>query len=229
VTYNCTASAASADGRRRDGDIPGFSVEADSACGPRMDKDCAWGNVFDEIVDVAEVGNGDFDVVKTGSQNWEFRWYNEQLGDDVSGSLVFSTQLGNMANAKLSYDKSNEKTVAIVGGEGEEEERNVEVVYTDTYSASADYEIFVDARNQSASDSRIASGCTKLQENRAKYELSFDVVQKSWCYYGLHYGLGDKVKVVYGNDYSACMLVDTVSVSYESNGAENIKIELVEA
>lgn len=119
VQYNATSDATVANGRKREGAVTGISIEADSARGTVRDWGCAHANLLKTLQELALVGGGDFDLIKTGAQAWEFRFYPGQRGTDRSATVLFSLGYGNMANPTYSYDRTQEATVAIVGGQGE--------------------------------------------------------------------------------------------------------------
>lgn len=228
VNYNCTTLAASGAGaslRERDGEIPGLSVQANAACGAAIDWDCAWDKVLTVCQSVAESGSGDFNVVKTASYSWEFRYYKDQLGSDRSASLVFSTEQGNMADPVKIFDRSEERTIAIVGGEGREEVRDTAVRTGTNFAASVnDIEGFADARNYSASESFEAFGDKKLAEWKARAVIDFRVVQTEKVFYGRDYFVGDKAKVVFDDDTAACMIIDSATVRVHNTGQDTVEI-----
>ena len=225
VAYNAGPQATAANGRIRDGAIVGLSVEADGGHGNTISLDCAYDNLLEVLQKVAAIGGGDFDLVKTDAQAWEFRWYAGQRGTDRTATLLFALERGNMAEPVYTYDRVDERTVAIVGGPGEEASRAVVVRTGPDYGASNDVEVFVDARNSSTTDSLNASGDSKLQDTRAKQTFAFKVLQTPACYYGVHYGLGDLVKAQYGA-VNVTQKIVGVSVSLDRGGAEKIDVEM---
>ena len=225
VSYNAGANATTANGRIRTGTISGISTQADGAGGNTISVDCAYDNLLEVLQKVAAIGGGDFDLVKTGAQAWEFRWYNGQRGTDRTATLLFALERGNMAEPEYSYDRLDEKTVAIVGGQGEGADRAVVVRTGPDYAAGNDIETFVDARNNTTTDGLNASGDAKLQDARARQQFGYRVVQTPGCAYGVHYGLGDLVKAQYG-PVNVTQKIVGVSVSLDRNGAERIDVEM---
>ncbi len=228
VNYNCTSLAASGAGastRERDGEIVGLSVQANSACGTSMDWDCAWDNVLRVCQSVSKSGSGDFNIVKTGSYSWDFRYYKDQLGSDRSASLIFSTEQDNMGNPVKIFDRSDERTIAIVGGEGREGDRDVEIRTGTNFAASTnDIEGFADARNYKAAAAFRAFGDKKLFEWEARAEIDFNVIQTEKTFYGRDYFVGDKAKVVFDSDTAACMIVDSATIRVHNTGEDTVEI-----
>lgn len=192
VSYNACAAATTGNGRLRNGAITGLSIQADGTRGNSIDWNCAYKNLLLELRDLAQVAGGDFDLIKTAAQAWEFRWYTGQRGNDRRGAIVFARERGNMINPRYLHDRMNEKTVAIVGGQGEKDQRDIVIRTGDDYSASNDVEVFVDARNRTVTAGYNAAGDKRLSELRAREAFSFEVVQTPSCFYG---------EVASGGDY----------------------------
>ncbi len=225
VNYNAGAQATAANGRVRDGVIAGISVQADSAGGNTISIDCAYDNLLDVLQKTASIGGGDFDLVRTGAAAWEFRWYTGQLGIDRTATLLFALERGNMAEPEYTYDRTEERTVAIIGGQGEKSDRTVVVRTGPDYSATNDIEMFVDARNNETTGGLNASGDAKLQEVRARRKFTYRVVQTPGCAYGVHYGLGDLVRAQYG-PVNVVQKIVGVTVGLDRDGAEKIGVEM---
>lgn len=218
VTYNATSSGVTGDGRKRDVTLPTITVEADAAAGATLDINCAWVNLLGVLREVADVGSGDFDLVKTGAAAWEFRWYDGQLGTDKSGTLAFSLSQGNMTNPVLRRSTLDERTVAIVGGQGEEGARDVVVRTGANYDAAYNaVEVFVDARQMTTTAGLNAAGDAALSGYQARYDLRFDVLQIPSTVYGRDYVLGDLVTAVFGG-YTSTKQVSSVAVEFGVNG-----------
>ncbi len=225
VSYNAGSQATATSGRVRDGVISGLSVQADGAGGNTISIDCAWDNLLEVLQKVATIGGGDFDLVKTGAQAWEFRWYTGQRGVDRTAYLLFALERGNMAEPEYSYDRLEERTVAIVGGQGEGADRAVVVRTGPDYSSDNDIEMFVDARNNTTTGGLNASGDARLRAARALQQFGYRVVQTLGCAYGVHYGLGDLVKAQYG-PVNVTQKIVGVTVSLDRDGAETIDVEM---
>ena len=223
VNYNAGASATVVNGRKRAGAITGLTVQADGATGTALTLNCEWAPLLETLQQVAALGGGDFDLVRTAAGAWNFRWYNGQLGTDRSATVFFSTELGNMGNPVLTFDHLGEATVAVVGGDGEESARTIAIRTSADYAATNDIEAFV---NASGADSTSSAGDAALAERRRQHTFKFDVLQTPGCNYGTHYGLGDLVTAQYrGTDYG--MQVRGVTVTREHYGAETVDVELV--
>lgn len=197
VNYNAGASATTVNGRRRDGAITGLSVQADGANGNTVDWFCAYDILLSTLQDLAKVAGGDFDLVKTSSTTYEFRWYTGQLGTDRSATVTFSMGLGNMAEPRYMDDHISEATVAIVGGKGEGSARTIVLRTGATYDATYNnIETFVQATDANTGSGLQAKGDSALRGLLPVREFSFQTVQTPSSLYGVHYFLGDLVSGV---------------------------------
>lgn len=227
VTYNATSSGTTGDGRVRTVTLAGISVEADGAGGNTIDFSCAHSTLLQALQDVAAVGGGDFDCVRTATGAWQFRWYSGQRGTDKTASVVFSGNYGNMLRPRLRRSRANERTVAIVAGQGQESARTFVVRTSAAYNATTNCgEVFVDARNSSTTNALNAAGDARLAELAARDELSFDILQTPGSRYGRDYDLGDLVTaswlVEQTHKITGVVMSDTVD-------GETVQIETVAA
>lgn len=228
VTRNATASGRTTDGRDRD--VPTWgnyvSVQADGALGEPLDVFCARRNLLEVLQEIARVGFGDFDLIKTGGRTWEFRWYDLQRGTDRSTTVKFSMQYGNMAEAQLRRRWIDELTVAIVAGQGTETSRTIAVRTGVNYNASVNsLEVLVDARDVTTTAGLNARGDARLRETRAVDELRFSILQTPGSLYGLHYFFGDIVTGYYQGVTAAKKIVG-VTIRVDPDGSETINIDL---
>lgn len=233
VKYNATTSGTTGDGRLRAaaGGYPftGLSVEADGADGNTLSIYCAYKNLLAQLQSIAEIGGGDFDVVKTSATTWQFRWYTGQLGTDKSATLVFSMERGNMAEPHFSQDSLNVKTVATVAGQGEGSDRETANVQHTAYSVTNDIELFVDARDVEAGQTAALTsrGNQKLLDYERIERFDFRTVQVPNARYGIDYVLGDLVKGINTRTGTAYTVkVQSVAVSEDRDGTDTIETEM---
>lgn len=230
VSYNATASATTGNGRIRDGtNWPAsvISVQADGGSGASLDWFCAWENLLENLQKLAPVAGGDFDLVKTGANAFEFRFYPGQRGADRSADVVFALERGNMAQPAGRTDRTAERTVAVVGGQGEESARHVETVTGDDYAAGNDIEVFVEATNANTAGGLQSAGLKELKNRRAVRQFAFDVLQTPACLYGKHYDLGDLVTAVNPYDGSSSVLkVRGVTIALAEGGKRTVSVEV---
>lgn len=225
VRYNATAEGVTADGRIRDVTSPyDLYIEADGTAGTTLDVACAYQNLLSALQDIASVGGGDFELHKTVSYaQYLFKWHAGQLGTDRSTTVTFSLAFGNMTNPVLRRNSINERTVAIVGGQGEETERATAARTGVNYDA--DYnsvEVFVDARSYTTTAGLQAAGDAALRGMQARYSLDFEVLQTESCVYGSHYFLGDLVTAEF-EEYTATKKITSIAIEMTMHG-ERIQV-----
>lgn len=198
VSYNMTSLATIANGRYVEGAMTGVTVAADSGGGNSVTHKCAWDNVLKVLQKVASTGGGDFNLVKTGAEAWEFRWYPGQLGTDRSATLTFSTDFGNMGDPVYTKIRSTKKTSVVVGGQDTGADRKLGKATGNNYSASANYEEFFNASGQPQTTTGLDNiGAQRVKVVRDQEELSFSMLQTPTCLYRKHYFLGDIITVKY--------------------------------
>lgn len=240
VKYNATSSGTTADGRIRNatsaGVLSGVATignEADGVHGNTLDWYCSLDNLLASLQKLARVAGGDFDLIKTGAATWEFRWYTGQRGTDRSATVTFSLGYGNMARPRTSYNRLDEKTVALVAGGGSAGARTFVVRTGSNFGSSNDIEMLVDARNEGTVTAALnARGDARLDVVQARQEFKYRVLQSPACAYGLHYcvagAIGDLVKGVF-NTTTATQKIMAVEVSSTPDKIETIDVELADA
>ncbi|MCC6192255.1 MAG: hypothetical protein IT318_24755 [Anaerolineales bacterium] len=239
VQYNATASATTGAGRQFDGTWPDktITLQADGGGGNVKDWSCAWDPLLDTLEQLARIAGGDYDLVKTGPTTWQFRWYTGQRGSDLTAganAVTFSTAFGNMVEPTYDLVRSEEATVAIVGGAGEGSGRLIRTRTGADYTASRKSELFVDKRSDSANNVLDAAGDAALDRVRARQQYGFKVRQTPACAYGLHYAaggvLGDKVNARF-RDHVAAQVIDGVNIAYtpEAPTLQTVEVELADA
>lgn len=227
VTYNAVAaSATTGNGRIRTTDLANITCEADDNSGNVMTYACAQTPLMEALQDVARIGDRDFYLVRTGAQAWQFRTDN-YLGTDRSSTVTFALNYGNMASPVLKRNRLNEKTVVIVGGQGEESSRNFRTRtgtnYNSTYNSK---EVFYAATQYDTSDGLDTAGDVRLYELEARDDLQWAVIQTPATLYGLHYFLGDLVTGYY-EGVTATKQIVSVTVTYAPGDDRAETIEIV--
>lgn len=234
VQYNATSDATTGNGRIRTTDLDNITVEADGAGGSSITVYCAHRNLLETLQDVARIGGGDFDLVNTGtagSPAWEFRWYAGQLGTDRTATVQFSIPAGNMAYPRLRRNRMQERTVAVVGGQGEESARafvtRTGTNYNATYNSRV---VFFPATNYETTAGLQNAGDQRLDELEAKDEITFGMLQVPSTLYGSHYYLGDKVTAyAFGQTFTQKIMGVLVTVAPGAERVEQVEVMLENA
>lgn len=222
VTRNLTNAGTVADGRIVA--VPDWgvviTVEADGASGPSIDFNCAHQNVLNALQRLADIAGADFDLVTTGSQIWQFRWYPNGMGNDLRGAVSFSRKLGNMRRPRLIGGRLDETTRLVVGGQGSDADRDFAAVEGPDYHSSWNAITgFYSASSLSTADGLTRAGQARLEQLRALKPLEFEAVQTLGFQYGINYDLGDLVSARYRGVVQD-MKVDTVHIAVDPRGNE---------
>ena len=188
---------------------PNLTVAGDLGLGPSIDMAMARDNVLRALQDIAEVARDRgtylaFDVVRVSRNNYQFRTYTGQRGQDHTqggsvGLRLIGPQYGNLKNADIVlFDRRDERNVAYAGGQGVGSDREVEEVENTTRSQASQYnrrEVWVDARNIEPGNTAALQdkGYQALEKNKPVQTLTGDLVDTRGFRYGVHYGFGDLV------------------------------------
>lgn len=119
---------------------------------PALDKttdtSITGGQICDNVVDVCstvEFGNRCYIDIKNSKKVFEIYSGQDLTGKDNPKAVNFSTERGTLGGLEISNDASDFKNVAIVAGQGTNEQRTLVVVGSAT--AAERYELYVDARD----------------------------------------------------------------------------------
>lgn len=171
-------------------------------------------------------------------------------GNDVSDRIIFSTAFDNITGQEYIESDSNHKNVAIVAGQGEEEDRDLIVYNNDKYKDLDRLELFVDARDieqdtitvqkpdedgeMEEVEEPIQNGenAVKLLEERAKEKLEETSIVKSYSAsiasssygYRTDYDLGDIVSI--RNDKWNIFYTDRITEITEEYNNEGMTIKI---
>lgn len=217
VDTNICANALAANGRVEDAVYTGFSIETDSARGNTLSIEISHQNLLEALKKIVAAAGGDFKVTRTGLTTFRFDWIVNSDKSTGANAIIFSLENANMSNPKLAQERSKERTVAYVGGGGEDASRIVRPVHGPNYSATNRVEMFVDARN-SGNDTTILDGigAIKLQEVKYRSVLEYDILQTEKTYVEQHYFLTDKIKAVFAGA-TVTQYVDEIIFIYRNN------------
>lgn len=242
VSENCGSDALIANGRIRDGDFTGFSVEPDGGLGAVWSGQRSYTIVLEVIKEIATSTGMDFDVVGIGDGLFEFRTYFPYLGTDRSNNgvnqstglntagnspIIFNPLLGNVTDIEYSVARKDEVTVSLVAGQGQGEDRVIVVTEATTIADSPlnDIEFYGDARNTNNDDDLISQGEAVLAEKQFRETFVFTPLQTTEYAYGKNYYHGDFVTGQFLTLGSVDKRIMRVSISMK-DGSETIELEL---
>jgi hypothetical protein len=225
VMRNLTASGTTGDGRVRTAPQPGITIEANAAGGTALTYACSWANVLEALQDLAKIGGGDFDLVQSGAAEWEFSFHAGQLGTDRSASVTFSLAHGNMDAPVYTYSRADERTVAVVGGQGEESSRTTAIRTGTNYNVTTNnIEAFVQASDRDSTGGLNAAGDARLDELEARPAFRFGIIETPATVYNKTFWLGDLATARY-RDAVYTVKVKGVTISLTADGTETKSFE----
>jgi hypothetical protein len=229
VEYNCTAQATEANGRLVTFADPRIVVEDDLGRGTQISRtDLVGKPLLTALQEIAEMGHVDFDLIQTASRQWTFRVFDGQRGTDRSATVVFSRSRRNMAQLVTNAEMQDPRSVIIIGGQGQVEDREFAVRYGPDYASTYHREHFESYSGDSFSTASLqAEGDRIAQERRIHSTFTFVPLQVSGTRYNVDYELGDLVGGVY-RDMTATFKVVGVSIGLEPATTEQIVVEIVQ-
>lgn len=214
-----------------------LSVAPYLGLGPFIDKRFAWKNVLQVLKEIADTSAQTsttsylaFDIVATTVETLQFRTYMNQRGKDrrYPGSSYYpiGSEHGNLVNVERVYDYSNEWNFVYAGGQGEEEDRDIE-------TASDDFAIAVSPLNriEKFHNATQAETTAQLQDEarRALWpgvrQITYSGDIESVDEYGVKWGWGDFVTADFGGIYAPDCRIESVKISV-SGGIEKISTRL---
>ena len=243
VRENLGSGATVLNGRILNGVMVGLSVAADTGEATVFAGQNSYKEVFEIISQIAKSNLVDFDIVGVGDGLFQFRTFYPTRGINLttdglsvttglnsSGNapVIFNPLLGNMDEPSYDEDRSEEKTVSIVAGQGTEADRNVLVAYSAAYTDSPfnQIEMMSDSRNSEGDDDLASDAALALSESQQKQTFEFKPIQTPTSAYGNQYNWGDYVTAQFGNLSGINKRIMRVTIGVDGSGQENIDLEL---
>jgi len=203
-------------------DVSAYVTEqANLALGVAAPVGAAWRNMMDVILEVAEAStqNGTYiaaEVVAPTEGTLEVRTYAGQRGVDhgstSSNPVVFSESRGNLKNALLTIDHTNEVTFALAGGAGDGAARLTAAAVDATRIAASPLnrrELFVDVGNLTDTSAIQAAADAAVRQGRPVRLLEAELAETPGCTRGIHFDLGD-ITVIEHRGFVIDMRLDLV-------------------
>jgi hypothetical protein len=207
--------------RHTDGVTTGLSIEGDLGRGTNWFGQRSYRNLLEVVQEIALATGVVFEVVYTDNATFEFT-VREKTANLTN--LVFAPEMGNMAQPNYSYSRSEEGTVAIALGAGEDVSRNILVVTNSRLGDSPwnKCEMSVDARQEDTYNGLLSAAEEELVRSSAKENFSFLTLQTPSTMYGRDYNLGDTITARFGS-VQTTKLITQVKIQVREH-KENIQI-----
>lgn len=205
-------------------------------------------NLYDEIEKLCQERDIGFRILPTENGGFEFSLYvgeDRSYDQDENPWVVFSPNYENLSSSNYLYSKKNFKNVTLVGGQGENWERDTVEVALDSSSGLDRRETFTDASGVTNDTTGIENDTTLTAEEKqdaiealtneyneqlkqkgqktlsdAKVTESFDgEVDTTLQYtYPDDFGLGDIVQIVNEYGLDATTRVSEIVISHDESG-----------
>jgi len=182
--------------------MPNLQINYSSG-GPTLNIACSRENVFSILNKMAEAsftqGRWVVGLVRSSGQTWRFDTHLDFAGVDRRRTLILSPELGNVENVVLSENAIDQKSVIIAAGRGTGTARSLAVQTSQPRinSSIIGYnEAFFEDTN--ARDNQIINlARAQLRKRRLLTEFSCDLTQSPSTVRGVHYDVGDLLRVKY--------------------------------
>lgn len=183
--------------------VPGFQINGPLNLGPTITVACSRENVFDILNKMSDAsftqGRWAVGLVRSNGQTWRFDAHIDFAGIDRRRTLVLSPDLSNVQNAVLSQNAIDRKSAVIAAGRGTGKARSLSIQISASRVASSIIgynEAFAEDTN--SRDAQIpAVARAMLRKRRLITELSCDLTQSPNTVRGIHYDVGDFLRVRY--------------------------------
>lgn len=219
-----------------------FSIMGGSGIGPVVSKTFELGDrlltesgngILPQIANAARTAGAEvfFDVVPVITAigiSFRFETYIGQPGMDVSASVTFAKEFGNLKDPSLEIDYSKEENYIYSGGQGERATREVQQVYDAARYGASKWnrcEGFASATGETTAAGVYDFGATKLAEGQPKIRFSAIPMDTRGTRFGIHWDFGYRVTARYRR-YQNIHLIRAVSLSVDDKGKDEIRTRL---
>jgi len=214
--------------RWTDGRLTGaVNISTDPAIGTGFALACSGENVLITMQKVADIASIDFEVQFDITTMSYTLFYAPTLGADRTSTVRMSQANGTIGEFMYSTDAINSPTYVIATGKGKDKAMLRGAFPSPAPTGSNLREVLI-----KGGDSETVAHLTALakrrwrQEQRKQKLYSIEVLQSAALQYGRDYFLGDLVTVTPDSVNSFTRKVFGVSMSFDADGREEIKIEL---
>ena len=201
---------------------------------PTITKTLSWRYVLDVLQEIAETSyiagtRLYFDIIEsdvsTATTTYQFRTYTDQPGRNLTNlGVMFSPQRGNLVNAFLDYDYTEEQNYIYAVGQGAKNAIELAEVYdAEAIAASAwnRREGYVNAVGEEDADGVEDRGNTELKRRAGRVSCGGDIRDTDQFRFGRDWHWGDVVRSRY-RDVEFDALVRAVSLSMDQDKHETV-------
>jgi len=209
---------------------PGYlTIDSDIGDGISITRETARGDMLGVFNDIADDSTAQgiymsFGII--GGSGVPFRLVTKsgQWGDDLTDIIELSPERGNIDNWKVEIDNTDEATVIIASGNGQGDERIIQVATDPDRISSSPFnhiEKMIDAPNCDTAAKVLSYANSSLRQYQARTTFEADLIETASFTRGVHFDLGDIVTAsvkVQGLNMKFPCRIDTIYVSVRSSG-----------
>lgn len=179
-----------------------LTIDPDSGDGVSITRETARGNMIGVLQDIADDSTQSgiymsFGVVGgVGKTPFNLITRHDAWGSDLSETLVLSPDKGNIENWKIEIDHSEEATVIIAAGNGQGDERIIQVATDVARIGSSPFghiEQMIDAPNCDTAAKVLSYAQSALRQYEPRISFEADLIETPRSTRGIDYDLGDIV------------------------------------
>lgn len=215
--------------RWTDGRVTSATNATDLGIGTAIDLSCSGENLLSTMVKVADTGGLDFDVRFTISTLNFSLFYADNLGADRRSYIKFSQENNTIGTLNQSTNVMNYASAFLAVGKGKFK-NNVRSQYPFTPPTGLDLrEAYVKGADQTTNLQLYNLAFSRFRRQRLSINaFDIEVLQSGTWRYGRDYFLGDLVYVDVKQVTPLTRKVYAVSLSMNSQGEEEVRIDLAE-
>jgi len=215
--------------RWTDGRVTTATNATNLSIGTAIEVSCSGENVLNTMVKVADTGGLDFDVRFTiATLNYSL-FYADNLGADRRSYITFSQENNTVGNLNQTTNVMNYASLFHAVGKGKDK-NNMRSRYPTTAPTGIDLrEAYIKGADQTTTTQLFNLAYSRFRRQRLSIQaFDIEVLQSGTWRYGRDYFLGDLVYVDVNTASPLTRKVYAVSLSMNSQGVEEVRIDLAE-
>ncbi|MDO4451400.1 MAG: siphovirus ReqiPepy6 Gp37-like family protein [Lachnospiraceae bacterium] len=187
--------------------IPRLKLGEKMGFSEKIEKQLTGDNLLTAVKEICNTYSYGFKIVMNEAGELVFKLYkgkDRSYRQNENPFVIFSPDFDNVVNTEYEYDETNISNVALIGGEGEGNERKFQNL-GDTEGMER-YELFVDAKDVSSNNGEISTseynnmllerGREKIAENTFIETYDGELENTNTYIYKEDYDIGDVVQIV---------------------------------
>lgn len=187
--------------------IPRLKLGEKMGFSEKIEKQLTGDNLLTAVKEICNTYSYGFKIVMNETGELVFELYkgkDRSYRQNENPFVIFSPDFDNVVNTEYEYDETNISNVALIGGEGEGNERKYQTL--GNTEGMERYELFVDAKDVSSNNGEISAaeynnmlierGREKIAENTFVETYDGELENTNTYIYKEDYDIGDVVQIV---------------------------------